>query len=160
MGRTVVLLALLVGCGGDGPADILDPGSGQSPSARALIGNWIAQLTSICGVGLNFAADGSYSQNNVCVDSSSQFGADLETTVGSYTADSDKIYFSADKSTCSDQGKKTYLPYTLGPGSLTVTTDTTAIVLKPNTASGGVGAAATLGCFRNGAFTPAPLVPI
>lgn len=56
--------------------------------------------------------------------------------------------------------KNSHLPYGLGGSTLTITSGTTALIFEPNTSTGGNGAAATLGCFRMGVFTPSPLAPI
>lgn len=149
--RLLVLTVLLaVGC-----ASV----SGDENPAGNLVGSWIAPLNSICDYGVTFESNGSISMETACVDETT-LGTDLAENLGTYTADATNIYVTFSQSTCSDQQVAFYEPYVHTSNNLTLTESTQVILLAPNTSAGGASGVATLGCFRAGVFTPAPLTPI
>ena len=135
----------LLGCGGGGGHDYADD----------VQGNWIAGLSDVCAMGVNFVGAG-FSWNVICVNGST---VELRTDQGTFEADGEKIYVTLSRSTCADAQKKFYMPYSVGVNSLTLLTTEQALLFAPNPGGTGSGAA-TFGCFRNGAFVPSPLAPI
>lgn len=160
---------LALGCGSGDDGDHGGTGTGSRPVGPAgtggatvvgpdpaLRGNWIATINAICGAGANF--DGTrYSLNVVCVEGGAT--AELQSEQGTYSTIRDEVHFLADKSTCPDTVKGTYLNYSATATALTLSGTDGVIAYARNTATGGSGIA-TYGCFRDGAFTASPLAPL
>jgi hypothetical protein len=148
MMKGLVLAALLaVGCGG----------SGTSPGTMAALeGNWIVTLANGCVVGLDFAGS-EYAFATICP-SASAFN--MQEYKGSWSADADTLTLDVAQSTCAAGARSFVETYAVSPTSLKLVDSSGTLLLVPNTASGGSGAA-TFGCFDSttGAFTASPLAP-
>ncbi len=151
--RVLVLVALLAGCGGDGPV---------APAVSRLLRSWTVQLSDMCAYGMAFRPDGTYGAATFCVDSAANRN-DAYKEAGTFTEDppAGRIHFMVEESTCPDTQKLFYDEYAVTDATLTITTAVDVTVLVPSAAGDpGTGIEATLGCFRMGKFTPSPLAPI
>lgn len=163
MGLLVAIGA--VGCGGGTPAPNSGAGGsvsvggtgGLSGSDPKVVGNWQTTLNSICIAGANFGSDATYSLNTVCVLPDSSVA--LSSTTGTYSTTGDHLNFTAEKSTCSERLKLSYVIYSATATVLSMS-DNVTVTAYARAATPTTGATATYGCFRNGAFTASPLAPL
>jgi hypothetical protein len=153
MKRALLGIVLLVAScgGGDGST------GGLTPAENALQGNWIADISSVEGLGLTFN-DLNYVYSDIAILTDGSVAAQIET--GTYTATGGTLTIVPQKWSCPPPDPAATYTYTVSPGSLVVQTSGAILSFVPNTAPPGSGAILT-GCFAmDGTFVQRPVQPL
>lgn len=137
------IVVALAGCGG---SDHTDP----------LIGSWALTVNS-CAVGFTFAAPAAYEYDLICPTPSGALG--MESELGTYKTDANRIVFSVDKTTCAGSTKGYYVEYGLSGTDRLSIIYTDGVEVLQRTTPMGTGLA-TFGCWTMGSFTSMPLAPL
>lgn len=161
MKRAICLLAVVLGggcmseMGGNPPPD----GTGGSPGARSIVGEWINSQTASTATAYDFTADGRYAA--ILIRLTSLQTADTEIEGGTYeTATAGEIHFHATQSTCGTPIQNYKIFYSWNGSYLVLRGDNVIVSYEPVT-SMGTPITDRLGCFAadgSGTFTPMPIV--
>ena len=143
--RKLLLLAVLVGCGG---------GNGEPP----YVGQWALDAGGGCALGLAFGAAGEYESIDVCPLTDGTLG--VARSRGTYAESAMSLVITVAQSTCANAARSLTAQWSIIGSQLRLEDPGGVLLLDRATNSSGT-AVATNGCFAaDGTFTPSPLEPL
>src|SRR4051794_21844683 len=115
--RKLLLVAVLVGCGGSGgePGDIPPPGN---PAAALMVGNWISTINTSCAAAFDATAT-DFAFGLICVNADSSI--DLQVQKGTWSLTGSSLVLNNEQATCTGTARQDLETATVTATSLILT---------------------------------------